>query len=102
MFYLARRMREVWVTSKMDPGHLLRQIFIGVWKTTHHVTRCGAETVILEPKHSFSDQKQSQQGSRKRQRPVDPGEADVGLREQALVGGGLQGGKRQQSSPGLL
>jgi hypothetical protein len=98
MFYLARRMREVWATSKVDPGHLLREFLLEFEKLRTMSPDVVRRLLYFEPKRSFSDQKQSRRASRKRQRPVDSGAPDLGLGEQASVGGRLQGGKRRRPS----
>jgi hypothetical protein len=67
MFYLARRMREVWAASKMDSGHLLRKFLLEFEKLHTMSPDVVRRLLYFEPKSSFSHQKQSRRGSRKRQ-----------------------------------
>jgi hypothetical protein len=50
MFYLARRMREVWSALKMDPGHLLHQ-FLLEFEKLHNIAKQGSS--VLNPLSSL-------------------------------------------------
>jgi hypothetical protein len=62
MFYLARRMHEVWATSKVDLGHLLHNFLLEYEKLRTMSADVVWRLLYFEPQRSLSDQKQSRQG----------------------------------------
>lgn len=102
MFYLGRRMREVWATSKVDPGNILHKFLLEFEKLRSMPADVVRRMLYFEPRHSVSDKRQSRRGGRKRKRSVDSRKIDVGLGQEAPIGEGLQGGKRRRSHAGSV
>jgi hypothetical protein len=95
MFYLGRRMREMWTTANVDLGNLLREFLLEFERLRSMPADVVRRMLYFEPQRPVSDKKQSRRGGRKRKRSIDARKTDVGVGKQTSVGEGLQSCKRR-------
>ena len=85
MFYLGRRMREVWTATQMDPGNILHEFLLEFERLRSMPADVVRRLLYFEPNRPLPNQDQSRRRGRKRNRPPDARTPDVGVGNQAQV-----------------
>jgi hypothetical protein len=83
MFYLGRRMREVWDSEKVDSRNILREFLLEFERLRSVPADVVRRMLFFESNHPVPDQKQSRRSGRKRKRSGGARTADDCLGEQA-------------------